>query len=534
MAIDLLNRISEQLQKVHTETNTNSASGVSDAEAAKVLRAVYALKPGDALQGELLSINGNDISLLLGNAVTLNAKMDKNLMLQTGQMMNFLVSGNQNGKLSLQPLFTNTGLEQNAMKALDAANIPVTDKAVSLAEEMMKQGLPVNKESLQMMFRSMNGFPDADIMDLVMLQKMNIPVTKENISMMHLYQTNQQVLFDDLQGFSGELSRFALTSLQSMDGAEVQKFLQEFISVFRGESQESEGEQLTGAAEQPSSSIVESEQEQPVIKAGDSMKQSMTEEMIHTGEKETAVLKEQVSVKNSVDGSEEAEKLLHDLERLFLHKGSGKEGIQKELSGILYSLLKDRFLMKPEEVSNPDYVKEFYKSLLGKMDQLDHLLKSSGRSETALAKNVTAVKDNIQFMNQINEMYHYVQLPLKMNQEAASGDLYVYKRKHARTGDDGALTALLHLSMPHLGNMDVFLSLKEERLSTRFCMEKEELIDFMEAHMHTLNERLAKKGYHLTATVAAAEKEEQTVIDRIMKNECKIPLNSDTSFDCRC
>ncbi len=66
-------------------------------------------------------------------------------------------------------------------------------------------------------------------------------------------------------------------------------------------------------------------------------------------------------------------------------------------------------------------------------------------------------------MNQINEMYHYVQLPLKMNQEGANGDLYVYKRKQQKTGEDGKLTALLHLSMPVLGNMDVFLSLENQK-----------------------------------------------------------------------
>ena len=137
-------------------------------------------------------------------------------------------------------------------------------------------------------------------------------------------------------------------------------------------------------------------------------------------------------------------------------------------------------------------------------------------------------------MNQINELYHYVQLPVKMNDGHTNGDLYVYKRKNAKTGEDGKLTALLHLSMPTLGNMDVFLSLEEGRLSTRFCLEKEEMIDFIEANIDRLNERLLKKGYQVQTMVTSGVKEDKTVIEHIMENELPIPIMTSQSFDARC
>ena len=137
-------------------------------------------------------------------------------------------------------------------------------------------------------------------------------------------------------------------------------------------------------------------------------------------------------------------------------------------------------------------------------------------------------------MNQINELYHYVQLPIKMNNAEAKGDLYVYKRKQSKSGDDGKLTALLHLSMPTLGNMDVFLSLEDQKLSTRFCMEKEEMIDFIEAHIDQLNERLMKKGYQVQTNVTAGTKEEKSVIENIMESEQPIPIMTSQSFDARC
>ena len=148
MAIDLLNRLTQaQMSTTVSKKNTETLKNVDSATAAKILKTVLSLRAGDSLQGELVSVNGKDISLLLGDSVLLNAKMERELMLVPGQKMSFIVDSNHNGKLSLKPLFANTGMEQNAMKALDAAGIPVTDKTLALAEEMMRQGMPVNKQN---------------------------------------------------------------------------------------------------------------------------------------------------------------------------------------------------------------------------------------------------------------------------------------------------------------------------------------------------------------------------------------------------
>ena len=209
------------------------------------------------------------------------------------------------------------------------------------------------------------------------------------------------------------------------------------------------------------------------------------------------------------------------------------EGVE-QLHKSLFALLKEQMLMKPENMDSKEYVREFYERLDEQMGKLQELIKTAGKEDSTLGREVSNVKNNIQFMNQINELYHYVQLPIKMNDEHANGDLYVYKRKNAKTGEDGKLTALLHLSMPTLGNMDIFLSLEEGRLSTRFCLEKEEMIDFIEANIDRLNERLIKKGYQVQTSVTAGMKEEKTVIEHIMESELPIPIMTSQSFDARC
>lgn len=517
MAIDLLNRfVSEQVNKVST-SQSGSAPITDSAEAARIVRSVYAMKAGDTLQGELLSIKGADISLLLGDVVTLNAKLDKELSLTPGQMMSFTVNSNKHGKLSLSPLFANTGMEQNGMKALDAASIPLTDKTMAMAEELMKQGMPINKQTLTAVYRQMGMYPKAEITDLVMLNKLNIPVTDESITSMHLYRTNQQYLFSDLQSLGTQMADMLLDMNASGQTEAVTEFIKGFVQIFaNGADSSAVSSEAMMEMQNPQNILSDGEYANSMSVVASERNVEGVAETEHAGE-ETVLQAER--------------KVILEL----LHGNGAKSSENKaQLVHSLFSILKEQMLMKPEEISSSEYVKDFYEKLSDSMDKLQELLKNVGKEASPLAKETVAAKNNIQFMNQINELYHYVQLPLKMNNAQAKGDLYVYKRKHAKTGDDGKLTALLHLSMPTLGNMDVFLTLQEEKLSTRFCMEKEELIDFMEAHMEQLNERLMKKGYQVQTSVAAGTKEEKTVIEHIMDNELPIPIMSSRSFDARC
>lgn len=533
MAIDLLNRLAQT--QVNADVSKKAADAVKNADsvlAAKILKTVLSLRTGDTLQGELVSVNGRDISLLLEDTVLLNAKMDKELMLTLGQKMSFTVDSNQNGKLSLKPLFANTGMEQNAMKALEAANIPVTDRSLALTEEMMRRGMPVNKSELGYMCRQMGMYPDAVLEDLVMLKKMDIPITEENISMMRLYQTGRQYLFSDLHPLSDQTAELFIEIQKEQPG----QLKQDLVRIF--------GDTLTDT--------VDFSQKEDHVGEYANMEEGMSYPKNETDAAVSGRLSsddptadDKIPVKENAAGSSDTVSLhaqdvktdvsLDKLEHLVKEAALGKDGAKEELARNIFSLLKEQFLMKPETMNMSEYVKRFYEHLGEQVDKLQKIIKSAGKEDTPLGKEVGTIKSNLQFMSQINEMYHYVQLPLKMNDGETNGDLYVYKKKKAKTGDDGKLTALLHLSMPCLGNMDIFLSLEGEKLSTRFCMEKEEMIDFMEENMDRLNERLIKRGYHVMTTVtAAAKEEEKSVIEEVMTTESEIPFMTSQSFDARC
>ena len=90
--------------------------------------------------------------------------------------------------------------------------------------------------------------------------------------------------------------------------------------------------------------------------------------------------------------------------------------------------------------------------------------------------------------------------------------------------------------MEKLGNVDIFLTLRlGNNLSTKFTLEKEEMIDFIEQNIDILNERLMKKGYSVLGTQVEKSEDsvkEESVIDRITGDENRIILSTQ-SFDAR-
>ena len=55
--------------------------------------------------------------------------------------------------------------------------------------------------------------------------------------------------------------------------------------------------------------------------------------------------------------------------------------------------------------------------------------------------------------------------------------------------------------------MDIYVKLSGSNVSTNFCLESEELLDFIYAHIDLLTKRLNDKGYNFTPTMTVKDNE---------------------------
>lgn len=52
------------------------------------------------------------------------------------------------------------------------------------------------------------------------------------------------------------------------------------------------------------------------------------------------------------------------------------------------------------------------------------------------------MSQNVNFLNQMNQMYAYIQLPFKLSESNAHGELYVYSNKRNLAQKEGEVSAL--------------------------------------------------------------------------------------------
>lgn len=188
-------------------------------------------------------------------------------------------------------------------------------------------------------------------------------------------------------------------------------------------------------------------------------------------------------------------------------------------------------LTTPESVEKKEVAK-LYERLNEQTRQLTQALSDAVKADSPLFKSVQNIRENVDFMNQMNQMYAYVQLPLKWKGENAHGDLYVYTNKKNLAGKDGNVSAFLHLDMQHLGMVDVYVAMERGKISTNFYLVDEKALELLEKNMDMLTKRLTEKGYQAQAKVMLKE-EADNVMEEIIKTDRNISIVSELSFDVR-
>ena len=190
----------------------------------------------------------------------------------------------------------------------------------------------------------------------------------------------------------------------------------------------------------------------------------------------------------------------------------------KEYRTLIRNVMEQQWLMRPEELKTEHKVNELYERLDRQLEQMERVLKSFGQNTSQLSDTASNVRDNIQFMNQLNQAYAYVQIPLKFAGQNAHSDLYVYTDKRKMREKDGELSAFLHLDLDHLGSTDVSIKMVQKNVATNFYLADDMSYQLILENMEILEERLAKKGYQVKIQVMNQE-ENVNFVEDILKQQ---------------
>lgn len=540
-------------QSAQNAQNTQTAG--REPSAAMLQREIRALAPGQILSGQIMEKSGEELKLLVnfqGSDLEIQARLEQNMALSMGRNILFQVKNN-GSSLSLSPLFENMGMEANAQKAVEMASLPVNDTTMQLTGQLMREGMPIDREALQNFYHEVTAFADAEIMDIIDLHKLGLPVNAENLEQMASYKNMTHQLMGGINDLSAQLPQL----LQDMAGQgldrEIGRLLEALLlpedgalNAAAGEAaQETEATGLQNLTEgqdsQPSQVKIvfaeetgeilqppgESKEEPQLLQSGikaegDAAKSQPDREVTGRGQAEQPAW------------TEESFKLLR---RVAQALSEGRSLPLKELAKSpefqkqLQEYVKQELSLRPQD-TNREKLGEVYNRLSRQLGALSEALGSAGQENSMMGKTVQNLNQNLNFLNQLNDMYSYVQLPLKMSDQDTHGELYVYANRHKKAVREGEVSALLHLDMANLGPMDIYVQLKDNNVGTRFYLPDEEMLDFIADHIDLLNSRLEKRGYHMNCSFQTRELgEENTVMQELIEEQSNRPMSADYSFD---
>ena len=568
-----------------TAAGSEKITGTKGVE--NLVSSLKSLTKGNIFEGTVSSMKNGRVTLALAGGSQISARVDGKVSLSVGQSMFFQVKSNDGTQIAIRPFVVDgNGVNYTLMQALSAAGLPTQSNYLSMVNRMMQEQMPIDKNSLQQMARLVNANGTIDVQTLVQMNKLGIAITPENAAQFENYLGDRQAITAAIDDLINELP----TAMQGTDmpEGELRQMNAQVLSIVT----ENIPDVLGGAAQ---AEVVQAEAvqaENPLLAAAEAAQQGIPwphEEAVVTEdalgqnaeavkqedaavpgtqadnavlqEKETvppaehsleAVLgKEQLTNLNALLGKltgqekagytfqQSAVSVLKDLQQLLQSDFPvNREHLQKLLdSDAFKSLVKDaleqQWTIKPEELTGSNQINKLYEKLDNQMNRMADVLKATGQESTNFQQMAADIRSNVDFMNQINEAYTYVQIPLKMSGQNASGELYVYTNKKALAEGDKDLTAFLHLDMEHLGPTDVSVRMRGKEVSTNFYLENDEAYDLLEQHLPVLEEKLKSKGYNCKISVTNEAKHVNFVEDFLKKDQPSAGQLHRYSFDMR-
>lgn len=575
-----------QISDLVGQYNQASASGAETLTGTKgvenLVSSLRSLTKGNIFEGTVSSMKNGRVTLALSSGQQISARIEGKVQLSLGQSMFFQVKSNDGSQIAIRPFSVEgTGANYTLLQALSAAGVPTESNYLSMVNRMMEEQMPIDRNSIQQMARMVNAHPEINVQTLVQLNKLGITINEQNAAQFENYLDDKQAITNDFDQLIEELPQ--VLESESLSPQQMRNFGSEFLLALT-DGLEDVPLQNNGLVSQEmlTESVAQNTIEKNITDGNSLEKSAILEngELLQTTEDGETVTQE-TAIEQSVQQSESYSATPHTLGALLdgkqlqnlntmlgellgtdatrYTKDSGVAEVLKDIQqvlkdslpiereqiGKLFSskefvhMVKDtmqqQWTLQPQnlEADGTDKVTKLYDRMNAQLEKIVEALKSVGQENTGFAQTAADIQSNVEFMNQINQAYTYVQIPLQMSGQNASAELFVYTNKKALAEGDRELTAFLHLDLDHLGATDVSVKMKNKQVSTNFYLDDDASYQLISLNIDRLEKRLQEKGYQCKVSVINEAKHVNFVENFLKKDQPSAGQLHRYSFDMR-
>ena len=503
------------------------------------------MQPGSTFNGDIIDVRGHAIRILLGNDKTLDASTSDSKNLNIGDHITFNVASNDGKTVIIKPIKVNNFNTNVLLKALEAAEVPANERNIKVVKAMMQNEMSIDKNSLSEMIKKVDSMEAEEPSDVVMMERHSIPLSKENVAQFSAYRNCEHRIMAQVDTVATQIPEVLKEALGSVGEKVVTELGKDIINLLSDDMPMEPNVAKIQVSEDGMVRMVPKEnnvnQEPNINQETEHIDSTSTEDELFLQkmnimdddgvivtvntehEPKIKLSNEQVLDKFNTLKGEELKEFLDSPE----FKEFVKEKVEKN-----FELNVNKLGDSKEEIK--ENVKKLYERLDKKSEVLMNMLESTGHKDTTLYQTTSNMRNNMQFMQDLSQMAAYIQLPVKLNESKAHGDLYVFNRKNGKPINKDSISAFLHLDLEHLGATDVDVLLEGKALKTQFSLKDKTSIAIVEAHLEELKERLIKRGFNVTldATVMEDGKDDNPFMNVLETDKPQISIKR-YSFDVR-
>lgn len=570
------NNVSEQIR-------TRQGADVEQSAVGKLSADISVLKEGEVFRGEILDIVGDKVTISLEDQAKLMARLQAGVELGVGDRLLFSVKENTANQVVIKPVFDSLYSAQTQVleKALDLAGLSPTEKNFTVAKELMDAGMPVDKSSMVTILSQSMRFEGTSLQTLVSMNKMQIPVTAENITQFGRYENLQHSLTGDIAATAESVADFASAFPQGTDGQTMLQIAGTISELFATQTESMDAEQGQSAIADMTENMTDTaESDIPHDMASDTedaahiMKNTMTSgqpaitetvtgtndrimnKMIASfvGKAETNLSEEQFQTvakaltqagvpetevsrlfQNASSEGNLFQNMLHTLQTGSLPDAVLQNLFQDaSLKDLMSEIVKKAFSVDPKKMKDPKEIDNLYETILKNTKSFEDAVASHGGNTKGFQQSFQNMRQNMQFMEQLNHQMIYAQMPVRLSNKQTNSELYVYADKRKLQQKKDGISVMLHLDMDHLGATDVKVTLTGSNVHARFYLNDQDSVDIVADNMNTLAKQLADRGFSLTNEVVKRQPQESInkVVDEVIDENAEKSIRRYT-FDAR-
>lgn len=212
-------------------TDTSAVKNSAQIQVDKGMTALKSMTAGETLQGEVVSVNGNEVEIKIADNAVISARLEQSMNVSVGQKMMFEVSNNNQGQIALRALFTNLAQEQLAQNALQAAGISSNDQSLQMIASLIKEGMSIDKQSLQSVYHDIVQFPDVEQSLLVHMHKIGMETTPQNVEQFQALVNYEERVASTIHELIHEIPSELKNMAANGDMGKVMAVTQELVSL---------------------------------------------------------------------------------------------------------------------------------------------------------------------------------------------------------------------------------------------------------------------------------------------------------------